>query len=52
MPMLSFFGENCRLPLFHGAKRCICNNETKQRINDFKIGYMINPGSNVNKAFR
>ena len=50
--MLSLLGASHRLPLFHMAKHFICNNETEQRINDFTIGYMINPGLNVNKAFR
>ena len=31
------------------AKRIIWINETKKRINEFTIGYMINPGFNVNK---
>ena len=52
MPMLSLFGANHRLPLFHMAKHHIWLNETKKRINKFTIGYMINPGLNVNKAFR
>ena len=26
-------------------------NETKKRINEFNIGYMMNPGFNVNKTF-
>ena len=34
------------------AKRFIWINETKKCINEFTIGYMINPGLNVNKAFR
>ena len=34
------------------VKRFIWINETKQHINEFKIGYMINPGLNVKKAFR
>ena len=50
--MLSLLGANYRLPLFHMAKRFIWLNETKKRINEFTIGYMINPGLNVNKAFR
>ena len=52
MPMLSLLGENHRLPLFNMAERFIWINETKQLINEFTIGYMINPGLNVNKAFR
>ena len=45
-------GENNRLPLFNMAKRFIWINETKQRINELTIGCIINPGLNVNKAFR
>ena len=52
MPMLSLLGENHRLTLFHMAKRFIWINEEKKCINEFKTGYMINPGLNVNKAFR
>ena len=52
MPMISLLGANHRLPLFHMAKRFIWINETKQRINEFTIGYMINPDLNFNKAFR
>ena len=52
MPMLSLLGGNHCLPLFHMAKRFIWINETKQLINEFRIGYMINTGLNVNKDFR
>ena len=52
MPMLSLLGVNHCLPVFHVSKSFIWINETKQRINEFIIGYMINPGLNVNKAFR
>ena len=52
IPMLSLLGANHRIPLFHMAKRFIWVNETKQLINEFTIGYMINPGLNVNKTFR
>ena len=52
MPILSLLGANHRLPLFHLAKRFIWLNETKKPINEFKIGYTINSGLNVNKAFR
>ena len=50
--MLSSLGKNDRLPLFHMDKRFICINETKKSMNEFKIGYMINPNFNINKAFR
>ena len=52
MPMLSLLGANHRLPLFHTAKRFIWLNETKQPVNELTVGYMINPGLNVDKAFR
>ena len=52
MPMLSLLGANHLLPLFYMDKRFIWINEKKQRINNFMIGYMINPGLNVNKHFR
>ena len=52
MPMLSLLGGNHCLPLSHMAKRFIWFNETKKRINEFMIGYIINPGLNVNKTFR
>ena len=50
--MISFLGSNNSLPLFNMAKSFIWINETKQRINEFEIGYIINPGLNVNKSFR
>ena len=50
MPILTFLGEKKRLPLLHMAKRFIWINETKKPINEFVIGYIINPGLNVNKA--
>ena len=50
--MLSFFGANHRVPLFHMAKSFIWLEETKEHINYFSIGYMTNPKLNINKAFR
>ena len=52
MHMISFLGVNHRLPLFCMDKHFIWINETKQRINRFMIGYMINPVLNVINAFR
>ena len=43
--------DNC-LPLFHMTKHFIWLNEAKILINESTIGYMINPGLNVNKSFR
>ena len=45
-------GENHRLPLFHMGTTFIWINETKERIYRLTIGYMINPGLNINKDFR
>ena len=52
MPMLSLLGGNHRLPLFHMAKRFIWFHKTKQRLNEFTTGYMVNPNLNINKSFR
>ena len=50
--MLPLLGANHCLPLFNMAKLFIWINETKQRINEFTIVYMVNPGLGVNKSFR
>ena len=50
--MLSLLAANHRLPLFNIADFFIWINETKQLINEFTIGYIINPGLNVNKSLR
>ena len=52
MPMLSLLGWDHHLPLLHMAKRFIWLNETKKLINEFLIGYIINPDLNDNKPFR
>ena len=41
-------GANNWLPLFHMDKSFIW--PEKKSINDFKIGYMINPKLNINKS--
>ena len=41
-----------RLPLLHMAKHFIWIEETKERINEFSIEYMINPILNINKSFK
>ena len=51
MTMQSLLGTNHCLPLFHMATGFICLEETKERITDFSIGYMINPKLNIKKAF-
>ena len=52
MPMLPLLGANNRLPLLHMAKRFIWIEETGKIINEFEIGYMINPSLYLNKTFR
>ena len=48
----SLLGTNHRLPLSHMAKSYIWLEEKNQRINEFYIGYMMNPNLNTNKTFR
>ena len=45
-------GTNHLLPLSHMAKSYIWLEETNQRINEFYIGYMMNPNLIINKAFK
>ena len=45
-------GNIHRLPLSHMAKSYIWLEETNQRINEFSIGYIINPTFNISKAFK
>ena len=44
MPMLPLLGANHCLPLFHIDELFIWMEEIKRRINEFTIGYIINPG--------
>ena len=50
--MQSLLGTNHRLPLSHIDKSYIWIEETKERINEFSIGYMINPTLNINRYFK
>ena len=50
--MQSLLRTNHCLPLFHMAKTFIWIEETKERINEFLIGYVINLTFNINKSFR
>ena len=52
MDIQSLLGTNHRLTLSHIDKSCIWLEETKQRINDLSIGYMMNPNLIMNKVFR
>ena len=52
MHIQSLLGNNHRLPLSHMAKSYIWLEETNQRLNEFSIGYMMNPNLSINKAFK
>ena len=51
MRIFPFWGDNHRLPLLHMDKQFIWIEETKERINQFGIGYMNNPNLYTNKDF-
>ena len=51
MHIKSLLGTNHRLPLAHMAKRYIWLEEKNQRINEFYIGYMMNPNLSINRDF-
>ena len=44
--------NNHRLPLSHMDRSYIWIEETNHRINEFSIGYMMNPNLSTNKVFR
>ena len=50
--MQSLLGTNHHLTLSHMDRSFIWLEETNQRINEFSIGYMMNPNFHKNKAFR
>ena len=52
MDVQYMLGTNHLLPLSHMAKSYIWLEAKKQRINEFYIGYMMNPNLSMNKAFR
>ena len=52
LDMQSMLGTNCRMPLLHMYKSYILLEETNQFINDFSIGYIMNPNLNRNGAFK
>ena len=45
-------GANSGLPLLHIDKFFLYIHEINERINEFAIGYIINPTLNVNKSFK
>ena len=52
LDMQSMLGTNFCMPLLHISKRQILLEETNQRINEFYIGYMMNPTLYRNRAFK
>ena len=52
LDLQSMLGTNCRMPLLHMSKSYIWLEETNQRINEFSVGYMMNPTLNRNIAFK
>ena len=45
-------GADCHMPLLHMSKSYIWLEETNQRINEFSIGYMMNPILYKNRDFK
>ena len=45
-------GTNYFMPLSHMAKSYILFEETNERINEFSIGYMMNPNLSINKDYK
>ena len=52
MDIQSLLVTNHPLPLLHMAKSYIRLEETNQLINEFSIGYMMNPNLVINKVFK
>ena len=52
IPLIPLAGENHCQPLSHMSKRMIHCYYTDESINQFAIGYMINPWLNCNKILR
>ena len=52
IPLFPLLGVNNRQPLIHMSKILVYLYTTEKRINQFVIGYVINPTLQVNKVFR
>ena len=52
IPLFPLLGVNNGLPLLHMSNIFVYINTRDERINQFAIGYMINPTLHVNKVFR
>ena len=51
IPLFSLIRVNHRKPLINMSKRMVCIYATDEQINQFAIGYVINPSLHVNKVF-
>ena len=52
IPLLPLLGVNHRQPLLNMSKRLVYLYTTDEHINQFEIGYIINPTLHDNKVFR
>ena len=52
IPLFLLLGVNPCLPLMNMSKICVYINSIEKHINEFEIGYMVNPTLNVKKEFR
>ena len=52
MDIQYLLGTNHHLPLSHMAKSYIWIEEKNKLIDEFSIGYMMNPNLSINKAFK
>ena len=52
IPLLALLGVNHSQPILHMYKIFVYIYTTDKQINQFEIGYMINPTLQVNKVFR
>ena len=50
--LLLLVGVNHFQPFIHMSRIMVYINTTDEKINQFEIGYMINPSLHINKVFR
>ena len=51
IPLFTLLGVNHRQPILHMSKRMVHFHSIDETINQFSIGYMINPSLHFNKVF-
>ena len=52
IPLLTLLGANHLQPIINMSKRLVYLYTTNKQINQFEIGYMVNPSLHVDKLFR